>query len=122
MHAHAEVLREHVLTTKDIGEGTGLGLSVVHGIVTAHGGTVEVESDAGGRVVLHREAAPGPELSPAELERCWAQPAEIGRRKMKLAPLPGSPRASTRPPCSLTIRCTMARPRPVPPLAPLVVK
>ncbi len=34
-------------TTKDIGEGTGLGLSVVHGIITAHKGTIEVESESG---------------------------------------------------------------------------
>jgi signal transduction histidine kinase len=34
-------------TTKDVGEGTGLGLSVVHGIVTAHGGRVLVESEVG---------------------------------------------------------------------------
>ena len=34
-------------TTKDINEGTGLGLAVVHGIVTSHGGFVQVESKLG---------------------------------------------------------------------------
>lgn len=45
-----EVLKQIFLpffTTKDVGEGTGLGLSVVHGIVSSHGGWIRVNSLVG---------------------------------------------------------------------------
>ncbi len=44
---------EPYFTTKDVGEGTGLGLAVIHGIVRDYHGFVEVESKEGEGTAFH---------------------------------------------------------------------
>jgi PAS domain S-box-containing protein len=68
-------------TTKGVGEGTGMGLSIVHGIIKDHGGDIRVYSEPG-KGTAFNIYLPVIETGTVELEIISTEPAPTGTERI----------------------------------------
>jgi PAS domain S-box-containing protein len=80
---HLEKIFEPYFTTKAVGEGSGLGLSVVHGIVKAHQGDIAVYSELGKGTKFH-VYLPLSEQQSIELPDTTSEPLPKGTERILL--------------------------------------